>query len=234
MVQRTGKATTPETELARREKIRLAMLGRTHSEETRSKLRAANARQFSAPEARAHNSEITRKLWQDPEYRQRMVLAHTGKVVSESQRRKNSLAHKGMKRPPETGERIAAAARQRWAKLSKEERFKICAPGLKLATVAARTTHPTSIEVIVRDLLDSLGVRYLSEYPIGSFVVDFYVPRRRLVIECDGEYWHSLPGVKEKDARRDIWLRERGYRVLRLSESQIHSGDFGTLKIVGG
>ena len=226
---RTGRAATPEGELARREKIRQAMLGRSHSEETRSKLREANAHQFSAPEARMRHSEITRQLWLDPEYRQRLVGVHQGKILPLSQRQKIGATHKGMKRPPETGQRIAAAARLRWAKLSKEERFRICAPGLKLATIAARTTHPTSIEVIVRDLLDSLKIRYRFQHPIGSFVTDFYIPCRRLVIECDGEYWHGLPGVKEKDARRDAWLRKMGYRVLRLSESQIRSGDFADI-----
>jgi len=191
----------------------------------KAKLREANARQFSVPGARARHSERTHQLWQDPDYRARQVAAKKGRTLPLSQRQRIGASHRGMKRPLETGRRISEAQKKRWAGLSREERLRICTPGLKLA----RTTSPTSIEMIVRDLLESLGVRYCSQYPIGPFVVDFYIPRRRLVVECDGEYWHNLPGKREEDMRRDDWLQERGYRVLRLSESQIHRGEFGEL-----
>lgn len=40
-------------------------------------------------------SETTKKLWADPEYRQRLSDAHKGKVLPPEQRQKMSEAHKG-------------------------------------------------------------------------------------------------------------------------------------------
>jgi very-short-patch-repair endonuclease len=37
-----------------------------------------------------------------------------------------------------------------------------------------------------------LGQRYLRQFSIGSYVVDFYCPKLRLVLEVDGTT-HSLP-----------------------------------------
>lgn len=84
---------------------------------------------------------------------------------------------------------------------------------------------PSSLEVKVRSLLDAVGVEYEAPKQIGRYVVDLYIPSCRLVIECDGAYWHSLPGALEKDRRRDETLLSSGYRVLRLPEATINKGD---------
>ena len=46
------------------------------------------------------------------------------------------------------------------------------------------------------------------------------------ILQCiqritDGDYWHSLPGKKEKDNKRDQKLRQKGMLVLRLRENEI-------------
>lgn len=43
-----------------------------------------------------------------------------------------------------------------------------------------------------------------------------------MIIEVDGEYWHSLEGAKEKDERRDYFLKGLGFKILRLSEFDIY------------
>jgi len=35
-------------------------------------------------------------------------------------------------------------------------------------------------------------------------------------VEYDGVYWHSLPGGPAKDARKNTWVTEHGYRVVRV------------------
>lgn len=93
-----------------------------------------------------------------------------------------------------------------------------------LGTAAARLAKPTMIERIVASLLDALRVSYLQEHRIGRYIVDFFVPAKRLIIECDGEYWHGKPEVKARDAVRDRILREQGYTIVRLAESDIRAG----------
>ncbi len=59
-------------------------------------------------------SEVSKKRWEDPEYRQRLSDAHKGKILPPEQRQKMSDAHKGqkqwnegMKMPEEWSERIS-------------------------------------------------------------------------------------------------------------------------------
>jgi very-short-patch-repair endonuclease len=53
-------------------------------------------------------------------------------------------------------------------------------------------------------------------------IADFYLPERALIIEADGDYWHKLDGVKEKDSLRDARFREIGIDTIRFSEKQIN------------
>jgi very-short-patch-repair endonuclease len=50
---------------------------------------------------------------------------------------------------------------------------------------------------------------------LGSCIVDFYAPARRLAVEVDGAH-HAEPARKRADARRDRRLVKAGFRVLRL------------------
>ena len=86
---------------------------------------------------------------------------------------------------------------------------------------------PTSIERRVYGELIKLGWDFQQQALInGRFLVDAYVPALNLVIECDGEYWHSLERVRKKDKAENAYLTKCGYRVLRLSGSEIQSGSF--------
>ncbi len=59
------------------------------------------------------------------------------------------------------------------------------------------------------------GARFRRQHPIGPWIVDFYCPERRLVIEVDGE-GHGL-GAIGHDERRDADLALRGVLVIRFA-----------------
>lgn len=61
-----------------------------------------------------------------------------------------------------------------------------------------------------------LGVQFYRQKPIGDYVVDFYAPRVRLVIEIDGSQ-HSTGDHAELDNQRDQYLTSLGLRVLRFN-----------------
>jgi very-short-patch-repair endonuclease len=69
--------------------------------------------------------------------------------------------------------------------------------------------------------LAELGETFEAQYKVDALFVDFYLPERNLVIECDGTYWHGSPEALVRDHRRDWFLRRRGYRILRLKEDAI-------------
>ena len=58
------------------------------------------------------------------------------------------------------------------------------------------------------------GLKFRRQVPIGPYIVDFLCTEHRLVIEVDGSR-HGEPGQIEHDARRDAWLRNRGYDIVR-------------------
>lgn len=86
-----------------------------------------------------------------------------------------------------------------------------------------RHTGETSIEAAVREVIESTGMIYSQEAPIGGWVVDFAV-LPNIIIEADGDYWHTLrPDV---DARKTEELEALGYLVIRITETDIRSGAF--------
>ncbi|MBI5331262.1 MAG: DUF559 domain-containing protein [Betaproteobacteria bacterium] len=67
---------------------------------------------------------------------------------------------------------------------------------------------------------DQLGVRFLRQRPLGQYIVDFYAPAVRLVVELDGSQHYDDPVQREKDVRRDAWLGSQALRVLRFDDRQ--------------
>ena len=65
-----------------------------------------------------------------------------------------------------------------------------------------------------------LGVQFYRQKPIGNYIVDFYAPGARLVVELDGSQ-HLTPSHVQRDAQRDAYLAGLGLRVLRFSNSQV-------------
>ena len=47
-----------------------------------------------------------------------------------------------------------------------------------------------------------------------------------LIIECDGNYWHKYPVGREIDNLRTNELIDKGFKVLRLWESDIKKMNF--------
>jgi len=54
-------------------------------------------------------------------------------------------------------------------------------------------------------------------------IVDFFWESARVVVETDGRETHETPAAFQSDRRRDQFLAAAGYRVLRITWSQIHT-----------
>jgi very-short-patch-repair endonuclease len=64
------------------------------------------------------------------------------------------------------------------------------------------------------------GVQFYRQKPLSAFVVDFYCPAAKLVIELDGSQ-HFAEEHQAKDQDRDAVLAGTGLRVLRFDDRQI-------------
>jgi very-short-patch-repair endonuclease/endogenous inhibitor of DNA gyrase (YacG/DUF329 family) len=88
-------------------------------------------------------------------------------------------------------------------------------------TISLQQGRRSSLEVLLEGALRVLGEPFVAQKPMAHWSVDFYLPRLKLAVECDGSYWHSLPDRVAKDERKDGWLRSHGQKVVRLSEAEI-------------
>jgi very-short-patch-repair endonuclease len=84
----------------------------------------------------------------------------------------------------------------------------------------------TSIEKTTRNILDKLQVAYKQEAKLGRYSIDFLLPQFNLAIECDGNYWHRN---SKRDAAKNKYIKRNHYKLLRLSETIIKSGEAETV-----
>lgn len=75
------------------------------------------------------------------------------------------------------------------------------------------------------------GFHVRRQAPIGPYIVDFGCLRERLVIEVDGGQ-HGTSEGQLQDERRDAFLREQGFRVLRFWNSDIDRNLEGAMQII--
>jgi very-short-patch-repair endonuclease len=66
--------------------------------------------------------------------------------------------------------------------------------------------------------LKAEGLRFRRQQPIGPYIVDFFCPSRKLIVELDGAQ-HHLPETVSYDEVRTLWLQTRGYTVLRFANA---------------
>lgn len=65
-----------------------------------------------------------------------------------------------------------------------------------------------------------LGIQLYRQKPIGNYIVDFYAPRAKLIVEVDGSQHFDVQHAIE-DKQRDAYLNDQGLRVLRFNNLQV-------------
>ncbi|MBI2139056.1 DUF559 domain-containing protein [Candidatus Woesearchaeota archaeon] len=85
----------------------------------------------------------------------------------------------------------------------------------------------TSIEQRMKSFLEGLGLKenidFFPEYRIGLSngsvrIFDFYLPKKKIAVECDGSYWHKNLW---KDSFKDIPAEWDKIKVIRFREEEI-------------
>ena len=71
------------------------------------------------------------------------------------------------------------------------------------------------------------GTHFRRQAPIGPYVVDFFCPAKLLIIELDGGH-HNDDATAERDSKRQAWLEQEGYRVIRFWNSDV-TGDLNAV-----
>lgn len=90
-------------------------------------------------------------------------------------------------------------------------------------------------ERFARDFLDKLGIEYVYQFEAKSIkrFFDFYIPDCNVLIEIDGDFFHSYGLVYEQmspmqkknkrvDEQKDHWALINGYKLIRIWEHDIN------------
>jgi very-short-patch-repair endonuclease len=131
------------------------------------------------------------------------------------------------------GEKISIYKKKEWLNKTPEEKQKIID---KLNDSMIQNKKPTKIEIKMREFLKQEKIEFIQNYKIKNFLMDFYLPKYNLVIECDGDYWHANPDfVKDKeltepqirnidrDKRKNKMLITEKIKFLRFWERDINN-----------
>lgn len=141
--------------------------------------------------------------------RDKIGASNRGRVFSEESRKKISDALIGRKYPERS-----AAIRQHLLDSPDGCRCQFHRPG---------AGSPTRIEdILVRDLLKEFP-KVVREKWFGRYRVDAYLPAPyHLAFEADGKKWHGSKEAKERDKKRDLWLKKNhNLTVIRFSEAEL-------------
>jgi len=95
------------------------------------------------------------------------------------------------------------------------------------------------IEEIIRQALKNKGIKAIGGYSIMEnrrlrYRLDFaiFCKKGKINVECDDPKWHSQPKQREKDKKRDRWLRKRGWTIFRFGAEEIKNNTATCVKIL--
>jgi very-short-patch-repair endonuclease len=65
-----------------------------------------------------------------------------------------------------------------------------------------------------------MGYRFLRQYSVDKYVIDFYTPKLKLAVEIDGEV-HNIPEQKEHDEQRQKKIEQFGIIFVRITNEEL-------------
>ncbi len=169
-----------------RDKISRTLTGRRLTEEHKLNIGKANIGEknssYGVPvplERRKRISQKVKTLWaEDAEYRNAIVSKR-----------------KGTKLTQEWKDNISKGHLKRFKTMTQED----VREHLQRSLWSREVNKNTDIELIMKDHFHKVGLYYEQQKPVGKWFVDFYLPELDWLIECNGEYWHSLPDRIKRD-----------------------------------
>lgn len=158
--------------------------------DVKSKLSDATSNNWREDSYKRIRSNYSKKLWKNEEYRK----IHSKSVQSESNR-----------------EKCSKAAIKAW---ENEEYRKSHA-----ISMSSQQFKTPQTELNMISILDGMGLKYEHQYAVGPYTFDFKIETndKPLLIEINGNYWHTRPHVVKKDKAKESYINsisKFNYKVL--------------------
>jgi hypothetical protein len=161
---------------------------------------------WTIPEYREVMTNRIRELWKDPAYIEKQKAAAIDPALLQL---KAENAKKQWQDP---------IFREKMDKLWKDPAFRE-----KMARARASVLingKDSILERVVQTLLNALDIPYVRHHVIGYWEFDLFIPSHNLLIECQGEYWHSTR--QSQDASKFTYVDEYfpEYKLIYLWERE--------------
>lgn len=203
---------------------------RVASDDTKKKISVSlkmkwNEREYRIKMCKAHQHPLT------DEWKENISKGMTG--VRRSSETKKKMSEYQSNRPGIVKLKQVESWKKQWDSLSKDEQLKRLEKWIKAGHEAEKNgdyLKPSSIEIKVKKQLDKLGIKYIQQKRVFNgeryFFLDFYIPILKLTIECNGDYWHSLPEKIERDNKLKQYVESTGRKIIFIWEHEINDDWF--------
>lgn len=71
--------------------------------------------------------------------------------------------------------------------------------------------------------------KFYRQFPVGSYIIDFYCPRKKFAIEMDGGQHFEIM-QKASDIQKEKYLSQRGIKTIRFFSNEVLSNLTGVLE----
>lgn len=215
---------TPEVRAKMSESQREAWQEGKYTEERAHKISDSMIAYYKdTPGACKRVSEGLRKRYEDPAERKKTGdasrAAHAKGVVwtidkEEWRRRVSESCKRSYEERPERRKRHSEIVLAAWERGAYDNK--------KLAP-----NRPTSIEILVSNALDSLGVKHISQFSPSKvrYTYDELLPDLGILLEVHGDYWHSSDKQKARDNVKAELASELGYEYIVVWEHELKEQD---------
>lgn len=200
-------------------------------------------------EHREQLSNITKKRWENLEYRNNISKKTRKRKQTEESRKRQSEISKENWKNPEIRKKIINTMKLKWQNSEKFKQRKIdmskrmkkqwgnkefknkIVKASRLGNIIKPNVCEQSLYQILNELFPGAW-KYTgggeNVVVLGGFVPDFMnVNGKKILIEFDGDYWHSSEKVKEKDQRKLVKYKELGFDTLVVKENEFKNDKEG-------
>lgn len=76
-------------------------------------------------------------------------------------------------------------------------------------------TEMSKPEKFTKKWLEEKNLTFIKDHKVGRYFIDFAFIKEKVALEIDGKQ-HTFPERKKSDKKKDIFLREKGWKIIRV------------------
>jgi len=186
-------------------------------------------------------SEKMKRLWADPEYREKMQRSQknkkpfseehkknlsnalSGKSKTESHKKNITNAKIGKKLSQEHKNSISKTLKEKWKDKNFYDKMKKSMIWNN-SDVRWQKGRSSKAEIEIINILTKNKIQVEKQKHIEKYFVDIFVPNKNIIVEYNGDYWHANPNVydknhlitknKKKIKAKEIWKYDKEKKQL--------------------